>query len=158
MIKQYKDKENTPLNFHNVLKVFVILNIIFSLVITGGAIFDLFQVSSFSYIVYFFSNFFFTTLLSIILVLLYIGLRKFNIIIVYLVAALLGTSILFTLISLGLLSLYNVLTSGMIIEQIFYLIRNIVVQSLILLYYYKRIPILDPDMRNTFRKKEKVFE
>lgn len=158
MIQQYIDKENTPLNFHNVLKILVIINVIFSFVVTGGAIINLFQESSLPYIVYFYSNFLFTLLLSILLVLLYIGLRKFNKIIVYLVAALLATSLVFTLITLGLLSLYNVLTSGMVIEQIIYLIRNIVVQSLILLYYYKRIPLLDQDIRNTFRKKEKVFE
>jgi hypothetical protein len=158
MIKQYIDRENTPLNFHNVFKILVIFNIIYSLIVTGGALFDLFQEYSLPYIIYFLSNFFFTTLLSVILILLYIGLRKFNMIIIYLIAALLGTSIIFTVITLGLLSLYNVLRIELIIEQIFYLVRNILVQSLIFLYYYKRIPLLDHDMRNTFRKKEKVFE
>ena len=155
MIKQYTDKEKTPLNFHNVLKILIIFNIVFSVIVTVGTIFSFGQGSEIPYIAFYFSYFLFNILIDVLMVLLYMGLRKFNKIILYLVAGLLLVSIVSTFFTLFLYSMYSVTSMDLIIEQIVFLIRNIVVQSLILLYYYKRLPLLDPDIRNTFRKKEK---
>lgn len=155
MIKQYIDKEKTPLNFHNVLKVLIIFNIVFSVIVTIGTLFGFNQGSEIPYIAFYFTYFLFNILFDVLLVLLYIGLRKFNKIILYLVAGLLLVSIVSTFFTLLLYSMYSFTSLDLIIEQIVFLIRNIIVQSLILLYYYKRLPLLDPDIRNTFRKKEK---